>query len=234
MKPLRKVIMPEDVHAGLEREQSFLDRSGIKIFTTVTNEEAIALHRSERADLIIAYLNMPGMKGDTLCSLIREDEELRRVSIILVCPGNAAAKDDERCVQCGANSFITMPISSAVLLQEAYQLLHVAPRRSCRIPVDVKIEGMSKGKTFVGLVENISTSGMLFRSIAILNEGDSVKCSSFLPGYAKINVKAEIVRTIEKEHEVNTRLYGVRFISPDDDVISAIEKLQKRGTDTTT
>jgi CheY-like chemotaxis protein len=232
MRPAKKVIIPEDVHAVLESEQSFLNRSGIKTFTTVTNEEALALHRSEKADLIVAYLNMPGMKGETICSLIRDNDELRRVSIILICPDNAA--DDGRCMQCGANSFITIPIRSAVLLQEAYQLLHVAPRRSCRNPIRVNIDGMSKGKPLAGLVENISISGILFRSAAILNEGDSVKCSFALLGSAKINVRAEIVRIIEKESGLDTHLYGVRFVNPGNDVISAIDALQGKIADTTT
>ncbi len=230
MRTAKRVILPEDVHAALEKEQSFLNRSGIKTFTTVTNEEALALHKSEKADLIVSYLNMPGMKGDTLCSLIREDGELREVSIILICPRHMV--DDERCIQCGANSFITMPIQIAVLLEEAYQLLNIAPRRSCRIPIRINIEGTSKEKPFEGLVEDISTSGMLFRSETALNEGDSVRCSFSLVGLAKMNVRAEIVRTIEKKSELDTPLYGARFVDPDFDVVSAIEALQKRITDT--
>jgi CheY-like chemotaxis protein len=224
--------MPIDVFAILEREQSFLNRSGIKIFTTTTNEEALALHRSERVDLIIAYLNMPAMAGETLCARIRDDDQLRRVSILLVCPANAAAASEELCMQCGANSFITLPIRTAVLLQEAYHLLHVAPRKSFRIPMKVNLEGVSKGKSFAGLVENISTSGLLFRAAAILNEGDSVRCSFSLPGSAKINLRAEIVRSLEEEGEVDAHFYGVRFVNPGDDVVSAIEILQERNTDT--
>lgn len=226
MRPAKKVIIPEDVHAVFKREQSFLNRSGISTFTTVTNEEALDLHRSEKADLIVAYLELPGMKGETLCSLIRSSDELRKVSIILVCPGNAA--DDVRCLQCGANSFITFPIRSAVLLQEAYQLLNIAPRRSCRIPISVTMEGMSKGKPFEGLIENISASGILFRSAALLDEGDSIKCSFSLLGSAKMNVRAEIVRAVEKENDLDTYLYGVRFVGPGNDVTFAIEALQRR------
>lgn len=222
MRPVKKIIIPEYVLTVLEREQSFINRSGIKTFTTVTNEEALALHRTKKADLIVACLNMPGMNGETLCSLIRGNDELRNVSIILICSDNAA--DHGRCMQCGANSFITVPIHSAVMLQEVYQLLHIAPRRLSRIPISViNIEGMSKGKPFAGLVENISASGVLFRSAAILNEGDSVKCSFSLPGSAKINVKAEIVRAIEKESGLDTNLYGIRFDDPGNNVISAIE-----------
>lgn len=232
MRPVKKVILPKDIYAVLEREQSFLNRSGIKTFATLTNEEALALHKSEKADLIVSYLNMPGMKGDALCSLIRRNDELSRVSIILVCPHSAA--DDERCIQSGANSFITIPIHTNVLLHETYQLLHIAPRESCRIPVRVNIEGTSRGKAFAGLIENISTSGILFRSEAIFNEGDKVKCSFSAVGSAKVNVSAEIVRVTDKQSELDTYIYGVRFVEPGDNVISAIEALQKKVADPAT
>ncbi|HXX58492.1 MAG TPA: PilZ domain-containing protein, partial [Thermodesulfovibrionales bacterium] len=160
---------------------------------------------------------------ETLCSLIRDDEELRNVSLILVC--SASESDLERCVQCRANVFIASPINSAVLLQEAYQLLHIAPRKSCRISMSVKLEGRSKEVSFIGFIENISASGMLFRTSALLSEGDSVQCSFSLPDSARINANAEIMRVLGKEAGDDASRYGIRFTDPGVDLISAIETL---------
>lgn len=223
---MKKVIIAEDIWAILEKEQSFLNRSGIRIFPAASNEKALALHKAEKADLIIAKLNMQEMSGEMLCSLIRNDDELRNVSIIIVCSENDA--DLERCVRCRANAFISSPINSAVLLQEAHRLLHIAPRMSFRIPINVKLHGTSKEKPFTGYIENISTSGMLFRAAVILSEGDTIRCSFSLPDSTHITTTTEIVRVLLKETEHDTNRYGINFTDLSADTISAIEGLVKK------
>jgi CheY-like chemotaxis protein len=218
---MKKVIIAEDVNATLEKEKSFLNRAGFRILPAASNEKALALHRSVKADLIIAKLTMPDMSGERLCSLIRDDEELRNVSLLIVSSGDET--DLERCMQCRANAFISSPINTAVLLQEVHKLLHVAPRASRRIPVRVKLYGKSKGIPFTGYTENISTSGMLFRSAAPLFEGDTITCSFSLPDSTERTAKAEIVRVIGKDTEEDTNGYGIRFTLLSPLAVSAIE-----------
>jgi CheY-like chemotaxis protein len=218
---MKKLIIAQDIKTILEKEQSFLKRSDIKTFAADTNEEILALHRNERADLIIAKLTMPGMSGETLCTRVRDDRELCNVSLIMVC--SEAEADLDRCGQCRANAFIPSPINSAILLQEAYQLLHVAPRRSCRIPISVKLHGKSRQIPFTGSTENISASGILFRSSALLFEGDTIRCSFSLLNSTNITVEGEIVRVLGKETEDDTNFYGVVFTDLGAETVSAIE-----------
>jgi CheY-like chemotaxis protein len=228
---MKKVIIAGDLKTTLEKDHSFFNRSDIRAIAAATNEDILDLHRAEKANLIITYLDMPGMNGENLCALIRDDVELRNVSIIIVCPETAV--NLQRCVQCGANAFITTPVNNAVLLQEAYQLLHVTPRKSCRIPLKLKIEGASKEKPFTGHVENISASGMLFQSSAILFEGDTIKCSFSLPDSTRITASAEIVRVMQKENENDAdTLYGVRFPDLSEADASALEVFVKSNTKT--
>lgn len=222
---MKKVIVAKDVSGVLERERSFLSRPGIRIFTASSNEEILALHKSVRADLIIAKLDMPGMSGEQLCSLIRDDEELRGVSLIII--SSDADADLERCVQCRANAFFSSPINSTLLLQELHKLLHVSPRMSYRIPVSVKLHGKSKALPFSGHTEDIGASGMLFRSAALLYEGDVITCSFSLPRSEQITVNAEIVRCVGKEAGHDGNLYGIRFIDPGPRVVSALASFVK-------
>lgn len=223
---MKKVIIAKDIKRVLEGEKSFLNRSGIRIFTAASNEKALALHRSVKADLIIAKLNMPKMSGERFCSLIREDEELRGVSLIIIC--SEADSDLERCVQCRANAFFSSPIDSALLLQELHKLLHVSPRMSCRIPLSVKLCGKSKAMPFTGYTENISRSGMLLRSSALLFEGDVITCSFSLPRSTQITANAEIVRFVGKEAGHDSNDYGLRFINPGPRAISALSAFLKK------
>ena len=153
---MKKVIIAEDLKAGIEGDRSFFNRSDIITIWASSNAEILDRHKTEKADLIITGLDMPGMSGEDLCSLIRNDDTLRSVSIIIVC--SETATNLQRCTQCGANAFITSPVNTAVLLQEAHQLLHVTQRKTCRMPLKVRVEGTATGKPFIGTIENISSA----------------------------------------------------------------------------
>jgi len=226
---MKKVILAEDLKTSLEKEQSFFSRTGIRIIGAASNDEILDLHRTENANLIITDLDMPGMSGENLCSLIRADHALRSVSIIIVCTETAA--NLQRCSQCGANAFISSPVNSAVLLQEAHQLLHITQRKTCRIPLKVRLEGQAKGKPFTGSIENISTAGLLIHTEAVLFEGDDIQCSFNLQSGGLIYLSAEVVRTIEPQDSSSLKkYYGVRFTDIGDAVASDIEAFIRTKT----
>ncbi|HET6516548.1 MAG TPA: PilZ domain-containing protein [Thermodesulfovibrionales bacterium] len=224
--PVKKVILAEDLQEVIDREKSFLNRLEIRTLQAATNKKALALHKAGKADLIIAKLDSPDMTGETLCSLIREDERLRNVSIIIVCPESES--DIERCIRCRANAFVNLPISSATLLEEARQLLQIAPRTSARIPISVKLRGVSQKTDFIGSIENISTSGMLFQAAAMIFEGDAVKCSFSVGRSASITTDVEIVRNLPKKRRHDPNRYGVRFTNLDAASFSAIDAYVSR------
>ncbi len=224
---MKKVIMLQEVKELLDEEQSFLNRSSVKAMAAGSNKDVLGLHRKEKADLIIASLTADDLSGKELCSIIRNDEALRKVSIMLICPQNDAAI--EECVHCGANAFITYPVNTAVLLQEAYHLLQIPPRKTCRIPLKIKLEGTVKNKTFTGTVENISAAGMLFRSPAKIEEGDSILCSFSLEDHPRLSAYADIVRVIEGDGKKGTNLFGVRFSSLSDDTLAIIESYVEKS-----
>ena len=217
---MKKVIISEDLKMIVDKDKSFLNRSDVMIFAAATNERVLALHKAEKANLIIAKLDTPDMCGEKLCSLIREDHALRNVSLILVSSDTEAAR--ERCIQCRANAFVASPINGAILLAEAHQLLHIAPRSSGRVPISVKLNGTSKKTILTGASEDISTSGMLFQAAAGFFEGDTIRCSFALPGSTPINAQAEIVRVVTEETQSDANRYGVKFLDLDSAALSAI------------
>jgi len=216
--PAKKVIMPEELLRLIKRERSFLDRTGIKIFAASSNGEALALHRKEKADLIVALLDSPGMSGEELCDRIRDDEEIRKVSIILACPDTEEGY--ERCLGCRANSFVKTPVNMALLLEEAHRLLNIARRTTCRVPLGIELSIEAGGMKFEGRTENISSSGMLFETDAALNEGDTIACTFSVPGSGRMTVDATVTRAEEGAKGKN--LYGVSFVEAGEDVVTTI------------
>jgi uncharacterized protein (TIGR02266 family) len=221
---MKDVIITKDVYELLIPEQSFLSRADVRIRTANSNSHAIALHRAERADLIIAYLDDRDMSGEELCRQIREDSVMRSVSILLIC--GARESDISRCINCNANAYVTMPLATAVLLQEAHRLLSVSSRKACRIPVKIRLECTTRGKRFTGTIENISTAGLFFRTSVVIPEGATVHCTFAIAGSRQVTVPGEVVRILPDEPEAG---YGVSFFDVSTEAISAIGRVTGEG-----
>jgi CheY-like chemotaxis protein len=218
---MKKILISSDVIPITEKAQSFLGRSDVRVFTANTNREALDIHRAENMDLIITNLDMPGLSGEEFCSAIREDEELCKVSIIIICSN--CNPDIERCSRCRANVFIRRPVKPQALLGKARQLLNIATRMFYRVPVGLKVQGEHEEGPFLGHSENISRSGMLIEADKELAKGDIILCSFFLSDTTRIVTDAEIVRVIDtiSDHDVN--LFGIRFTDLAADLASAID-----------
>jgi CheY-like chemotaxis protein len=218
---LKKVIIATDIKSLIDKEESLFKRADMRIFASRSNEEVLHIHKTEKADLIIAHLDDPEMGGDVLCSLIRDDPDLLRVSIIVVCSSRKPAVQEK--AWCKANVLITEPVMMPVLFEKAHHLLSIAQREFFRSPIIVKVKGEQKNEAFFCLSENISASGMLFGTDKILRRGDSILCSFVLPNSTRIITEAEIVRVVAKMGDIDTNQYGMRFLNIDVENKSAIE-----------
>ena len=63
---MKKVIIAEDLITTVEKDESFFNRTDIRTIPAATNEEILALHRTERADLIITNLDLPEITAESL------------------------------------------------------------------------------------------------------------------------------------------------------------------------
>jgi CheY-like chemotaxis protein len=206
---MEKIIIADNIKTLLYEEESFFNRSSMRIFPVTSNKEALEIHSAEKVDLIITNLDMPEMSGELLCSIVRNSEELRKVSIIIVYSNTEL--DMERISKCRANAFITIPINLSILFDKAQQLLNIPKREAFRAPISVKVHGKYENKPFLCRSENISASGMLFETDKTLSKGDIIICSFILPDSTHIIANAEIIRVVEKITDFDTNQYGIKF-----------------------
>jgi len=206
----RKIITTQNIETFLERGETFLSRSDIRIFRADSNEEALAIHRTEKADLIIADLDANVMRGELLCATIRESQGLHRVSLIIIHSG--AASDVQRISHCRANAFIEQSAEPAMLLDTVHQLMYIPVRETYRAPIGVRVQCDSGIRHSMGYSENISVTGMLFDSEEMLMKGDILSCWFVLPDSTHVRTEAEIVRVADRASEHDTNQYGIRFL----------------------
>lgn len=211
---MKKIIIALALKNIVQQQVSVFATNNNKIFYTESGKEALAVHSKEQADLIIMKPDFTDMTCEQLCSDIRGDEGLRRVSILIVCSDNPS--DIERCQKCGANDYI-QPLTQANLLRKAARLLNISERTSYRVIVRVAQRENKNISHIFCTSQNVSSSGILLETDSVLNQGDKITCSFFLPNSIRIVTDGEIVRIVEKEDGLKN--YGVKFL----DVPSVVE-----------
>ena len=218
---MQKIIITQDIKALLDREETFLKRADVRLFSAVSNEEALDIHRTEKADLIIAELDARGMNGELLCATIRESEELCRASLIIMHSGGAS--DISRISACRANAFAEKDADPATLLAKARQLMSIPVRETYRAPVGIRVECGSRIKPSLGYSENISVTGMLVDTERSLPKGEVIWCWFVLPDSTHIRTNAEIVRAAVRATEHDTNQYGIKFLDLAAEFTAAID-----------
>ncbi len=219
---MKKIIIMDQVkQAGVRLYEELEDA---EFLTAYSNEDALTSHRKNKADLILIGLYGSGMNAVTFCSRVREDADLRNVSIIVFCRNNDIELGES--VRCRANAVITLPPDKALLRRNVLQLLAIPSRRSCSLDFSASLGG---GRTapFEGRTENISVTGMMIEANAELNRGERIVCSLVLPPAVSLETQAEIVWTV-KDSTAGRNRYGVRFSRLDLAARQAIESLVAR------
>jgi two-component system, chemotaxis family, chemotaxis protein CheY len=95
---------------------------GAKIIEAVDGVDALKKLSGEKIDLILTDINMPVMDGLKLVALVRQNDQLRNIPIIIITT-EGAEEDRERGLALGANAYISKPIQSSHLIKTIGELL---------------------------------------------------------------------------------------------------------------
>lgn len=223
---MKKILIVDNHKSSLELQKNILNNRGLEIFTATGGGEALTLHKKEKFDLIVTGLEMPEMDGDELCSHIRHDTNLKKVSVIIVC--NNSRPHLDRCAGCGANAYITKPIDPAGFIEKVGRLINIPKRSGMRVLIKVQVKGRFRYEAFFCTSVNISVSGVLIESDRVLSKGDAVTCSFFIPGSNSITVDCEVMRVAKAGPD--TFQYGVKFLALHPVHKRAIEEFVRKKT----
>lgn len=88
-------------------------------------DAALEKARSDRPDLILADVFMPGKNGYELCSAVKADPSLAGVPVLLL-TGTFEPFDEAKAQACGADGWIAKPFESQTLINRVKELLDKA------------------------------------------------------------------------------------------------------------
>lgn len=218
----KKIIIASTVQQAIANAESLFNRGSIGILSGSTSEEILQLHRTQKADLIVADATLPVMGGLTLCRTIRKDPGLKDVSIIMTCADGDPAVNEYRAA--GSNDVLTKPVDPIRLFSTVSHMLIIQNRLGVRIPLRMTVEGRSERDIFVGISHDLSVSGMLLSSARMLQPRDRLHCT-FAFGSRVVTVECEVIRT-QRNPEGGFQ-FGVKFVNLDAKTFVLLEHFVK-------
>lgn len=97
----------EDFNRQLLRDP--LQAQGYTVLEAECGNDALHIAQGKRIDVILLDVMMPNMDGFQVCRRLKEDPGTASIPIIMV-TALSERKERIRCIECGANDFLTKPI----------------------------------------------------------------------------------------------------------------------------
>ena len=125
-----RVLVAEDDRLLRTAAVATLRRGGFEVLAAVDGEEAVALARAERPDLILLDLVMPRLDGFAALRCLKDDPATREIPVIVL--SNLGAESDVRDAnEAGAAGFfIKCSLSLGDLVAEVKKALSLPPEHS--------------------------------------------------------------------------------------------------------
>ncbi len=118
------VLIVDDEPTNLMLLEELFHQQGSQTTSAANGEQALALAREKKPDLVLLDVMMPGMNGYEVCRRLKADDLTRRIPVVMV-TGLGALDDKIKGLEAGADDFLSKPVNAAELLTRSRSLLRV-------------------------------------------------------------------------------------------------------------
>ncbi|HHH40878.1 MAG TPA: response regulator [Chloroflexi bacterium] len=124
----KKILIVDDeiyIRVLLEQTLEDFEDAGVELLAVGDGLEAWEVARTERPDLIILDVMMPGLSGYEVCQRIKSDPDLSDIHVIML-TAKGQEIDRLRSIEVGADEYITKPFDPDYLIERTADVLGVS------------------------------------------------------------------------------------------------------------
>jgi DNA-binding response OmpR family regulator len=137
----KQILVVDDEEDILELVSFNLTKEGYRVICTTTGEKAIEIIRTQRPDLVVLDLMLPGINGLEVAKILKHDPGTRDILIVML-----TAKGEESDIvaglELGADDYVTKPFSPRILAARVKAVLRRKLPDSSAISEIVKIHNL--------------------------------------------------------------------------------------------
>ncbi len=116
-----RILVVDDIEANVRLLEAKLTAEYYEVLVAYDGPTALAIAASEKPDIVLLDVMMPGMDGFSVCRRLKDDPETRHVPVVLVTALDGRA-DRVAGLEAGADEFLTKPIDDVLLFARVRSL----------------------------------------------------------------------------------------------------------------
>jgi len=155
-----RVLIADDDTVVRDVVRRYLERDGLDVTVADDGTEALRVLGTQRIDVAVLDVMMPGPNGLALCRTLRAAGRYP-VPVILL---TALGEEDDRIagLEAGADDYVTKPFSPRELALRVRSVLRRAPPAAATVPMEINVDGL----TVVTVARSVTVDG---RKVSLTN-----------------------------------------------------------------
>ncbi|HEY5148300.1 MAG TPA: response regulator transcription factor [Mycobacterium sp.] len=132
-----RVLIADDDTVVRDVVRRYLERDGLEVTVAGDGSEALRVLGTQRIDVAVLDVMMPGPSGLSLCRTLRQSGDFS-VPVILL---TALSEEDDRIagLEAGADDYLTKPFSPRELALRVRSVLRRAPAPAGAVPLEIGV-----------------------------------------------------------------------------------------------
>ncbi len=226
MNKAKKLVIVAEDHVALSVAQ-FLKPDPVQLFRSHSGEEALAVARRERPDVVLLDSDLPGFDAAGCCAAFKADDALCDTPIIALASSGNTHKET-MLSEAGCDDFLDSPLRGNRLLAKLRHYVSCS-ELFVRIPYYTQVTIRDKSDVYYGMTGDISVGGVYIATFDRLPEDGEIEIRFTLEkgSITQIVTKGRVAWLNSKSDPRccnRPEGFGVEFTNIPDEKLLAIEE----------